>query len=185
MRVIAGKCKGRVLYRPRNQLIRPTSDKVKKFIFDYIGQQIQNATILDLFSGAGSLAIEASSRGARFAVLVDKSREAIRLIYRNLELTRLLPQCQIIHQDVFRYLKIAANNNDQFDFIFADPPYAMDMYGAILENIGAFNLLQDEGLLILEHSSHHNIDKIESALTFETTKIFGDTAITFYYKKGS
>ncbi|MCI0494706.1 RsmD family RNA methyltransferase, partial [candidate division KSB1 bacterium] len=81
MRVIAGSCKGRVLFSPRGNLIRPTSDRIKEFIFDYLGPKIENASVLDLFSGTGNLSIEALSRGADLAILVDKSKEAIRLIY--------------------------------------------------------------------------------------------------------
>ena len=105
MRVISGRCKGRILFSPKNKFIRPTSDRVKEVIFNFIGEAVDNSLVLDLFSGTGNLSIEALSRGAQFAVLVDNSEPAIRLIYRNLELTDLLSQCQIVKQDVSRYLK--------------------------------------------------------------------------------
>ncbi len=105
MRVISGRYKGRVLYSPKSKLIRPTSDKIKEFIFDYIGELVRDAVILDLYSGTGNLSIEALSRGAQFAVLIDNSTEAIKLIYRNLELTNLLAQSKIVKQDALRYLK--------------------------------------------------------------------------------
>ncbi len=185
MRVIAGSCKGRVLFSPRGNLIRPTSDRIKEFIFDYLGPKIENASVLDLFSGTGNLSIEALSRGADLAILVDKSKEAIRLIYRNLELTKLLSQCQVIHQDVFRFLKIAASNGSRVDYIFADPPYSANIYGDLIDAIGKGNFLKDDGFLILECDSRRFIEAREAPLLLVTKKVFGDSAILVFKKEGS
>ena len=185
MRVISGKCKGRILYSPQDNAIRPTSDRVKKFIFDYIGNAIQDSAVLDIYSGTGNLSIEALSRGARFAVLVDNSKQAIRLIYRNLELTGLVSQCQIIRQDVIRYLKKRVVQQDsKFDFIFADPPYFED-YLSIFEYIGSDYLLQNGGFFILEHSTRNEIEAKISSLLIEKQKLLGDTSVSIYIKKGS
>lgn len=186
MRVISGKCKGRVLYSPKNKLIRPTSDKIKEFIFDYVGgEAIQDAVVLDLYSGTGNLSIEALSRGAQFAVLVDNSTDAIRLIYRNLELTKLLSQSQIVKKDALRYLKKAINQKNRYNLIFADPPYFINDYQNIIEYIGSDDLLQKGGFFILEHSSQKKFDAQPLLLQFKTTKVFGDTAISFYKKEGN
>jgi len=186
MRIISGRYKGRVLYSPKSKLIRPTSDKIKEFIFDYIGETIKDAVVLDLYSGTGNLSVEALSRGARFAVLVDNSKEAIRLIYRNLELTNFLSHSQIVEQDVLRYLKKAIRHNkNKFDIILADPPYFVNNYQYIFEYIGSDNLLQYGGFFVLEHSSQKKIDVHLVSLVKETTKVFGDTAVTFYKKKGN
>lgn len=185
MRVISGTCKGRVLYSPQTNDIRPTSDRVKQFIFDYIGDTIRDATVLDIFSGTGNLSIEALSRGARSAVLVDNSKEAIRLIYRNLELTGLISQCQIIKQDVVRFLKKrAVEQENKFNFIFADPPY-FDNYQTIFEYIGSDNFLANGGFFILEHSSRKELDINNTSLQIEKKKVLGDTTVLFYRKKGS
>jgi len=183
MRVISGRCKGRVLYSPKSKLIRPTSDKIKEFIFDYIGELVRDAVILDLYSGTGSLAIEALSRGAQFAVLIDNSIEAIQLIYRNLESTHLLAQGKIVKQDALRYLKKAIQQNSQYNLIFADPPYSINDYHNVIEYVGSDNLLQNGGFFILEHSSRKNVAASAAGLTAQKTKVFGDTSITFYKKK--
>ncbi len=183
MRVISGRCKGRVLYSPQSRLIRPTSDKIKKFIFDYLGELIRDAVILDLYSGTGNLSIEALSRGAKFAVLLDNSTEAIRLIYKNLELTNFLAQSQIVKQDVLRYLKKAIQQNNQFNLIFADPPYFVNNYQKVVEYAGSDDLLQKGGFFILEHSSRDKIGASAELLTLEKTRIFGDTAITVFKKQ--
>lgn len=185
MRVIAGRCKGRVLFSPKDKFIRPTSDRVKEFIFNFIGKSIENAIILDLYSGTGNLSIEALSRGAQFAVLVDNSEQAIRLIYRNLELTNLLSQCQIVRQHVLRYLKKAITQKKYFDFIFADPPYFIADYQNVVEYIGRDNLLHDGGFFVLEHSSREKLVTPPKSLQLKTTKILGDTAVSFYLKRGN
>ena len=122
------------------------------------------------------------SRGAQFAVIVDNSAPAIRLIYRNLELTDFLSQCQIVKQDVLRYLKKALEQKKYFDFIFADPPYFMSDYQNIIEYIGRDNLLQYGGFFVLEHSSQTRITMFPESLQLEKTKILGDTAVSFYLK---
>jgi 16S rRNA (guanine966-N2)-methyltransferase len=185
MRVISGKYKGRVLYRPKSKLIRPTSDKSKEFIFDYIGETIQNSVILDLYGGTGNLSIESLSRGAQLAVIVDNSNEAIRLIYRNLELTNFLSQSKIVKQDVFRYLKKTIQQKNKFNLIFADPPYSNNDYQSLIGYIDSNNLLQNGGFFILEHSSHRKLNVQPIFLCLTTTKVFGDTAVTFYKKQGN
>jgi len=180
MRVIAGRCKGRVLYSPKGNRIRPTSDRIKEFIFDFIGSEIQNALILDLYSGSGSLSIEALSRGARFSILVDRARQAVDLIYRNLEYTNLASRAQVVRQDVLRYLKRSASFNHKFDVIFADPPYFVKDYQRLIEKIDTDNFLQRGGLFILEHSSQHSVAMNGITLLLEKTKRFGNTTVTIY-----
>lgn len=185
MRVISGKCKGRVLCRPTGKSIRPTSEKIKKFIFDYLGDSVENAVVLDLYSGTGNLAIEALSRGAKFAVLLDNAPVAIRLIYKNLELTNFLNQSRIIKQDALRYLKKAIQQQEQYTLIFADPPYFVTSYRDVIEYAGKGKLLQNGGFFILEHSSKHPINISLTSLELTKTKVMGDTAISVFKKQGS
>jgi len=183
MRVISGQCKGRVLFSPKGKFIRPTSDRVKEVIFNFINGAVDKSLVLDLFSGTGNLSIEALSRGAQFATLVDNSEQAIRLIYRNLDLTNLLSQSQIVKQDVLRYLNKTIAQKKNFDLIFADPPYFITGYQKIVEYIGSDNLLQYGGFFVLEHSSRIEIGFPPKSLRLETTRIMGDTAVSFYSKK--
>ncbi|HDP99800.1 MAG TPA: 16S rRNA (guanine(966)-N(2))-methyltransferase RsmD [bacterium] len=182
MRVIAGKCRGRILFSPKDRTIRPTSDRVKEFIFSYIGNRVENVHILDLFAGAGGLAIEALSRGAHSAQLVDNSAQAIRLIKKNLELTRFLARCRIVHSDVIKYLKFAAKRGSKFGLIFADPPYSDTIYRQLIEFFDKNDLLESGGLFVFEHDSRQNIDFKLKTLGIEATKTLGDTAVTFFHK---
>ena len=183
MRVIAGQCKGRVLFSPKNKFIRPTPDRVKEVIFNFIGEAVDNSLVLDLFSGTGNLSIEALSRGAQSATLVDNSDQSIRLIYKNLALIELLSQCQIVKQDVLRYLKKAITQKKYFDLIFADPPYFNTDYQKIIEYVGSDNLLQYGGFFVLEHSSRIAISSPPTSLELQKTRVMGDTAISIYTKK--
>jgi 16S rRNA (guanine(966)-N(2))-methyltransferase RsmD len=152
-------------------------------MFNFIGETVENSLVLDLFSGTGNLSIEALSRGAQFATLIDNSVQSIRLIYRNLELIDLLSQCQILKQDVLRYLKKIITQKKYFHLIFADPPYYMTDYQKIVEYVGSNNLLQYGGFFVLEHSSRVAIASPPESLKLETTRAVGDTAVSFYSKK--
>ena len=100
MRIISGKSKGRRLVTPRGQALRPTSDRVKESIFNVLGGEVEGKSVLDLFAGTGSLGIEALSRGAKKVLFVEKGRQAIRLIERNLFQCGLKAQSEIIPKDV-------------------------------------------------------------------------------------
>lgn len=121
MRVISGSAKGRRLRAGRSREMRPTTDRVRQVIFDVLGDRVEGARVLDLFAGSGALAIEALSRGAREAVLVEMDREACSVILQNLEATRLRGQAQIRRADAVRWL--ARKAHEPFDLAFLDPPY--------------------------------------------------------------
>lgn len=184
MRVISGAHKGRVLFSPKGQSIRPTSDRIKESIFNYINEDIREKVVCDLFSGTGNLAIEALSRGANRATLVDNSRQAIDLIYKNISLVGLSAQCKIIKKDVLQYLKNAAIDMEKFDFIFADPPYFSGLYENMIGLVDEGQLLNSGGLFILEQSSRRTISLVNHNFRKVKEKNFGDTTVVFYRQKG-
>ena len=120
MRVISGSAGGITLKLPKTDL-RPTMDLVRGAIFSSLGGGVEGASVLDLFSGTGSIGIEALSRGAASATLVEADRKACTIINENLARTRL--QARVVCNDVFRFLE-ANVALEPMDFIFADPPYA-------------------------------------------------------------
>ena len=122
MRVISGTAKGTILHTLEGNNTRPTLDRVKEALFNMIQMNLIDAEVLDLFSGSGALAIEALSRGAKKAVLCDKSKEAIKVINDNLEKTHLKEKAIIIRDDYQKVLNFLKDKY-QFDFIFLDPPY--------------------------------------------------------------
>ena len=122
MRVVGGQAKGRRLRATRAVEMRPTTDMARKTIFDILGDSVNDARVLDLFAGAGTLGIEALSRGASEAIFVENDRDACAVILQNLEATGLRSAGHIRRGDVMRFLARAAHT--PFDLVFLDPPYA-------------------------------------------------------------
>src|SRR5436305_6300700 len=120
MRVISGSRRGARLVAPRGRDVRPTSDRVREAVFSIIGG-LDGAIVLDLFAGSGALAIEALSRGAAAATLVDCSPAAIEVIQRNL--ARLDLHADVRRADALKFLERAHNRASQYDLVFLDPPY--------------------------------------------------------------
>ena len=134
--------------------MRPTMDMVRGAIFSMLGESVVEARVLDLFAGTGALGIEALSRGAATAVLVEKSAKAVVTINENLAKTRL--QATVVTADIFRYLDHLAGAGEAFDLIFADPPYAKypgdrDFTPELLASASLQRLLKPEGTFVLEH----------------------------------
>ena len=122
MRVVAGQFGGRALVAPRGRATRPTSDRVREALFSILGAgSVEGARVLDLFAGSGALGIEALSRGASEAVLVDSSAAAVAAIRRNL--SALGVHAEVRRQDAVAYLRGASRDARQYDLVFLDPPY--------------------------------------------------------------
>lgn len=124
MRVIAGDLRGQQLVAPRGWRVRPTSDRVREAIFSVLGERVQGAAVLDLYCGTGALAIEALSRGAEHAVLVDRdTRPALG----NVERLGLRERVELVRSDVERWTATAVESPDarRFDLVFVDAPYRL------------------------------------------------------------
>ncbi|OQX86465.1 16S rRNA (guanine(966)-N(2))-methyltransferase RsmD [candidate division KSB1 bacterium 4484_87] len=180
MRVIAGQCKGRILFRPKSKAIRPTSDRVKESLFSFLGDRIVGQSVLDLFAGTGNLAIEALSRGAEHAVLVDRAKEAVEIIYKNVNLTGFSDKCRVVRSDVFQYLRYAIKHDEKFGVIFADPPYLQNVIGSLLQLIDLNDLLNTGGLFVLEHDSEKSVNIALDSLSVMREKNYGTTTITIF-----
>ncbi len=151
MRVVAGLAGGIPLQIPKHDL-RPTMDKVKGAIFSSLGEAVVGARVLDLFAGSGALGIEAMSRGAAQAMLVESHVRALDAIAANLRKTQLA--ATVYREDVFRFLK---RNTAEFDLILADPPYAktpgaVDFGEMLLQSSDLARALGPEGFFILERA---------------------------------
>jgi 16S rRNA (guanine966-N2)-methyltransferase len=120
VRVIAGTHGGRELVAPKGRATRPTSDRVREALFSILGD-LHDLRVLDLFAGSGALGIEALSRGAREATLVDSARSAVTAINRNL--TALHIEAEVVAQPAARFLEAALRDGRQYDLVFLDPPY--------------------------------------------------------------
>ncbi len=175
IRIIAGKYRRLNLDGPNDNSIRPTMDRSKEGLFNIINMGIEGSDFLDLFSGTGSIAIEAISRGANYVELVEQSPKAITLIKKNL--TKIEEEIKVNNQDVFTYVKYATH---KFDYIFLDPPYDMELekIKLLIKEIKANDLLNPDGQIILEYNTKKAID-IDTVETIKFKK-YGISGFTFY-----
>lgn len=185
MRVISGIAKGTILYTLEGSNTRPTLDRVKESLFNIIQNDIKDTEILDLFSGSGALAIEALSRGAKTAVLCDKSKEAVQVIQKNLEKTHLKEKSIIIKDDYIKVLNFL-KNKFKFDYIFLDPPYAGDMIRKAIEQIINLELLKKEGTIILETDEEERVlEEIKNMdVNVYDLRKYGRVKLIFLNRKG-
>ena len=152
MRIIAGEYKAKRLNSPKTDKTRPTLDRVKEALFSIIDGYIRGASVLDLFSGTGNLAIESLSRGANFAWLNDDKNLAISTIVSNIQLTKYQNYVKITKKDYMKCLSQIIKEDKSFDIIFLDPPYESE-FGIkslkfISDNKG--KILNEDGIIIYE-----------------------------------
>lgn len=150
MRVISGIARGTKLNTIDELTTRPTLDRVKEAIFNIVQNQIEDAIILDLFSGSGAIGIEFLSRGCKKAYLCDLSKKAVNIINQNLEKTRLKENAVVINADYKKCLNHLKNEKITFDIIYIDPPYKDNIAVDAVKNILSFGLLKEKGLIIIE-----------------------------------
>lgn len=149
MRVITGTAKGMKLVALEGEETRPTADRVKEGIFSAIQFDVQDKSILDLFGGSGQLSIEALSRGAKNAVIIDSSRDATEIIKLNATKTKLMEKCRVVTADWKEYLK-GAKGKEAFQIVFLDPPYKVGFLDEVLKKLYTSNILAEDALIICE-----------------------------------
>jgi len=183
MRVISGSAKGRRLLPVPGAGTRPITDRVKESLFNILGPDVRGATFLDLFAGTGAVAIEALSRGAEYAVLIDKVRKAQTTILKNLENTGLVDRAQVIRGDAFRYIG-AETQAEAFDYIYIAPPQYQGMWAKALRDVDAKpSLLDIQGQVIVQiHPKEYEVFDL-CHLVLVDERIYGSTALYFYELK--
>lgn len=180
MRVIGGAAKGRRLKAPKGGAVRPTADRVKESLFNILPRDFSGARVLDVFAGSGNLSIEALSRGAEHAVLIDASERAGALIRENLRRLELEPRSEVWIAPAARALRSLARRNDSFDYIFLDPPYDQRLAPRSLALVGQCLLLRPGGILVVEHSAREQLDDAYGPLQLQDQRRYGDTRLSFY-----
>ncbi len=155
MRIITGKYKGRHFEIPRSFKARPTTDFAKENIFNVLMGYIDfdGTRALDLFAGTGSITLELLSRGCSQVVSVELDRDHHRFIQQCIAKLQEKNNVQCLRADVFRFIK---GSHQQFDFIFADPPYALKELPQIPDLVFAHNLLAPDGIFVFEHGKDND-----------------------------
>ncbi|MBD3385815.1 16S rRNA (guanine(966)-N(2))-methyltransferase RsmD [candidate division KSB1 bacterium] len=177
MRVIAGQYKGARLYTPKNLHIRPTTDRVKEYIFSCLMNRISSATILDLFAGTGSLGIEAKSRGAARVDFVDQADQAVNIIKMNMQKLGLGEN--IFKMNALTFISYAYERGFCYDLIFCDPPYGFE-FSTVLQAFMHKTITSPDGLIVYESNAQHTNPVIHESVIVEKEKKLGNTKITFF-----
>jgi 16S rRNA (guanine(966)-N(2))-methyltransferase RsmD len=181
MRVIAGTAKGRQLKSPPEST-RPIMDRVKENLFNILGTDVIDATVLDLFAGAGSVGIEALSRGAKHATFVEFNDNALKTIRANLQLTKLAPRATVLRENVYRYLKKPPAA--PFDLIYLAPPQYKEMWRETMKLLDARpQWLSAEGTLVVQiHPVEYQELQLQS-FELQDQRKYGSTLLCFYSHK--
>lgn len=176
MRIISGKLKGRRISPPKNLPVRPTTDMSKESLFNILNNHFNfsELTILDLFSGTGNISYEFASRGAESIISVDGDMGCVNFIKKTakeLDLN-IIP----LKSDVFKFIE---KHQSSYDIVFADPPYdfTQEQFEKILKDIFANGLVDEQGMVVIEHSKFTKMDHLEH---FSFEKNYGGSVFTFF-----
>lgn len=182
LQVLTGSQKGRKLKVPKGRKIRPTTSRVKKSIFDRLGD-IGGLRVLDIFAGSGGLGIEASSRNVGHVTFIEKDPSVFKILSENLTKCGFLKSSTLICSDYEHALRRLKRQNESYDLIFVDPPY--DLYNTKEVSdfvLNAGELLPESGLLVIEHD--HKIEGTPAGFS-RFTKPFGGTHVSYFTKEVS
>lgn len=180
MRVISGKARGLKLNTPKNEDVRPTTDRVKESLFNIINFYIMDNNILDLFAGTGSLGIECLSRGANKCVFVDKSKESMAIVKSNIKKARVENESITLNIDFKSAIASLGHKGEKFTVIFMDPPYYEDMFIDALTLVDKNDLLEEDGIIVAEHDTKDKFPDNVGRLFKDREKKYGKTTLTFY-----
>ena len=161
MRVIAGSARRISLKTPKGLDTRPTTDRIKETLFNIIQDEVPGSVFLDLFSGSGGIAIEALSRGAEKAVLVEFGKEPLRCIQANLEKTRLVDQAVVLPVEVTYGISKLEKMGQAFDIIYADPPYRKGFEAKLADLLAHSGIVKEGTLVILETALDTPVDYVD------------------------
>ena len=183
MRIIAGENRGKKLKAVPGMKTRPTADRVKEAVFSSIDDRLYGSRFLDVFSGTGNIALEAISRGAEEAVLLEKDMDALKVIQENVTACRQDNRCTIMRGDSFASLNTLSRQGKQFDIIYVDPPYQAGLYEEVLKNIADKQLLAQDGLILLECAKNTSLSIENSIFFIYKEKCYGDTCVLYVKQK--
>ncbi|MDS0524930.1 16S rRNA (guanine(966)-N(2))-methyltransferase RsmD [Clostridium sp. SHJSY1] len=180
MRIIAGKAKGRKLISPATMETRPTLDRVKEAMFSSVQGYLQDAVVVDVFAGTGSLGLEAASRGAKEVYLIDKSSVTFPLLKQNVESLKFNDFCTPLNMDSYEALKMLSRNGKKFDIIFIDPPYCKEMIPEAMKIVKENDMLNKDGIIVTKIDSIEEIYEGYEDLRLVKNKKYGNTTVCFY-----
>lgn len=182
MRIISGKYAKRNLFTLKSQKTRPTSDKVKESLFNSLGQFFSGGEVLDLYGGSGALAIEAVSRGCHHAVIIDINYQAVVIIRKNIALTKEPNLFSVYKMSSKAALNKLAEEQQKFDLVFLDPPYAKQKIASDMAKMSDLALLHQGAIIVAETDDQTDLEVV-AGFEFIKEKHLGKTIIRFYRKE--
>lgn len=180
MRVISGKARGLKLLAPEGDKTRPTTDRVKESVFNILQPFIPCDRVLDLFAGSGAMGIEALSRGSNHCVFVEKNRNSLDIIYKNLEKSRLSLSSEVVCFDALMFLDSRPLG---FDLIFLDPPYGKGFLSPVFDKIFKNALLRQGGIIVVESETGGETVSDSRFECFKSAK-YGKTVVSLFRQNG-
>ncbi|MGV3620629.1 MAG: 16S rRNA (guanine(966)-N(2))-methyltransferase RsmD [Archangium sp.] len=179
MRIVGGSAKGRTLATPKSDdVTRPTADRVRETLFNVLGQTCDDLEVLDLFAGTGALGLEAVSRGATKAVLVDRNREAVQLCRDNVKALKFDDRVEVIAGDVFPTLESFARTGRAFQLVFSDPPYALNAGVKVLEALNG--LVTEGGIAVIETGRDEELPERVGHFERIDARTYGATVVSIF-----
>lgn len=182
MRVVSGNLRGMKLNTIEGNSTRPTREVVKEALFSILVNDVPDSIFLDLFSGSGAIGIEALSRGAKNGIFVDLNPKCIKVIKENVAKGRIEENARIYNTDYKMALKKL--QGEKIDIAYIDPPYNKNMGIDAIEKISEYDLLSDNGIIILETDTNEEVPDIIGRYEKYNYKRYGRNILSFYRRKG-
>ena len=179
LRIIGGQWRGRKLAFPDVEGLRPTGDRIRETLFNWLAPNIQGARCLDVFAGSGALGLEALSRGASYSLLLERDRIAANAIQQNLQILKA-EHGQLVHTDSLQYLA-NGNQGNTFDIVFIDPPFALNLWQGVIDRLEAGNWLASDACIYLE-SPRDNPIPTPNSWHLHRDKHAGQVSYRLYYR---
>ena len=181
MRIITGKARGVRLDTPAGENTRPTAERAKEAVFSMLQFEMESRNVLDLFAGSGQLGLEALSRGAAHAVLVDRDKTAAEIIKKNTVKTRLAPDCEVYCADYTEFLR-GCRGKRHFDLVFLDPPYAAHLIPDALRQLKKYRALAPNATVVCESGAEEDVfggdDTLAALFDVRRTAKYGVAYVT-------
>lgn len=180
MRIIAGKYRSRRIETRSSNETRPTLDKVREAVFSSLGGTFQGGEFLDLYAGSGANGLESLSRGMDHAVFVDLSKDAVDVIYQNIQALGCQDSTEVYHMKDTRALTLLKEKGKKFKIIYLDPPYAKQHNTEILSLIDTNEMMTANGVVVIESDRKNHFEENYNHLKFIFDKEYGISRITYY-----
>jgi 16S rRNA (guanine966-N2)-methyltransferase len=179
MRIVAGALRGKKLVALRGTDTRPTADRIRESIFNILGTRVRETVVLDLFAGTGALSLEALSRGAGHATLLENNKQAMETIQRNIEACGFQTKTDLLKWDISRGLHCIRVHQPPFDLVFMDPPYGKGFIRPALEALHRAGGLAARALVIIEHGNAERLTRLPEFFEISDQRRYGKTLVCF------